>query len=69
VFVEGDVSSRGRRFEEIADVVHKGLILEEEIVGIIGEVEPVVGALHMYVGSRVLLGRDFLSEFIVHFDS
>ena len=56
VFIEGDVSSRGRRFEEIADVVHKDLILEEEVVGIIVEVEPVVRALHACAEEHALLG-------------
>lgn len=69
MFVEGDTSRRGRSFEEIADVVHKGLILEEEIVGIIVKVEPVIGALHVYVGSCALLGTDVHPKIVAHFDS
>jgi hypothetical protein len=48
VLVKGDTQSRGRRLEEIGDVVRQDLILEEDIVRIIVKVEPVIGTLHFY---------------------
>jgi hypothetical protein len=48
VLVKGDTQSRGRRLEEIGDVVRQDLILEEDIVRIIVKIEPVIGTLHFY---------------------